>query len=113
MTEDTIQELPGLDDLHQDTILDIKKKLAERRELSGKVAESLENIITNLNRLILRLQGQPQSSSTIARKTELEKEITRCQHEIVREKLGCWQDMASLEAELREITRIAKVLKLE
>jgi len=89
--------------LQADTARALRQKIAERLELKTKLKESLEEIIANVERALLRVREMAQSAAIIARRTALEKQVVACQQEILREERECWRDIAAVEAQLREV----------
>jgi len=90
-------------DIQADTARLLREKIAQREELKTKLKESLEEIIANVERALLRIREMPQSSAIIARRTALEKQVVACQQEILREERECWRDVAAVEVQLREV----------
>jgi len=92
-----------MDSAYRDLRLEIRNKIAQRKKLNEKVKRSLEQMIVNLDGLVLRMRNPLRRSDLVDRKTQLEKEILRCQHEILQEEMRCWHDLAELEKELRAV----------
>jgi hypothetical protein len=97
-------ELPD-ENQHQDLLLELKTKIAERKELRDNLIKKLEQMLVNIERLRIgtKTVAAQRSQALIARRTELEREMGTCQREILHEELACWRDVAQLEAELREV----------
>jgi hypothetical protein len=94
---------PTPEDLQRDVVLDLRAKIHQRRELSAKLKSALEDIIVQLERAILQTKRTLNSQGQLERRTELHKEVLRCQHAILAEELACWRDVTELEKEMREM----------
>jgi len=106
------EELLFDENFHRDLVLEVKAKIAERKGLHDKIREALEKMILTMSNRILETKTQRPLNSPVyvERRTQLEKEITFCQREMLKEQVVCWQDLTRLESEMRELIKEMRMM---
>lgn len=104
--------LPSPEDMLRELVLDVRTKIADRRALNCRLSRTWERMIVNIEVTLQRtvLNRGMEYAALIERRTILEREITRCQGQILAEELNCWRDVAQLEVELRGLQRELRIL---